>query len=567
MKAAPPIDLNLAKLLRACEFARRDLRDFVRLAWPTLNPSTALTWNWHLDAICEHLQAVTDGQIKRLLINVPPGHSKSTLVAQCWPVWEWLRLPHYRWGFSAYGAVLSGRDSQKRRVLIESGWYQTGFRPEWSLSPDQRVKTFFKNTAQGEMVATSVGGAATGFHYDRLIIDDPLKASEANTAALITHVEWYIDTWSSRKRDGAAEVVIMQRLHDKDLAGHLLRSGNWDALVLPERFEPKSRCATRIGWRDPRTQSGELLNPLRFDEASVDLIWKDMGPRRASAQRQQSPAVGGGAVFKPEWWRFWTYDGRAGTERLPERFDRIIISVDTAIEDKEENDYWAMHVLGMSGAKIYLLDRVHAQMRFKDGERALKRLCEKWPEADAVLVEAYSNGPAVIDQLKGKSVEIDARTGQPKKDDAGNVVVFQGVRGLVGVKHQRGESKEVRAETITGLVEAGDVVLPHESVAPWVEEVLQELADFPTALHDDEVDALVQGVRFLAKRGGSYEQPSMQPRARRVLPSKIPGEAESAALLDRAMRDAQRQVSRRAKTLRKLNTVEPGMRSDRDLPK
>ncbi len=136
MKGTPQLDLHTAKLIRACEYAREHLADFVRLAWPTLNPATNLHWNWHLDAICEHLEAVTAGQIEQLLITVPPGHSKTTLVSQCWPVWEWLRFPHYRWGFAAYGKELSGRDSQRRRTLLESDWYRVGFRPPWQLSAD-----------------------------------------------------------------------------------------------------------------------------------------------------------------------------------------------------------------------------------------------------------------------------------------------------------------------------------------------------------------------------------------------------------------------------------------------
>ncbi len=550
-RTPPQIDLRTAKLAKAAEFARENLADYGRLVWPLLNPRTPLVWNWHMDAICLHLEAVSRGQLKRLLIEVPPGHSKTSWVVQKWPTWEWRTHPHHRWGFASYGASLSVRDSIKRRMLIESPLYRAIMRPDWQLAADVRVKSSFKNSMQGEMTATSVGGAATGFHYDRLIIDDPLKASEAMSKALKSHVDWYIETWSSRKRDGAAEVVIMQRLHDRDLAGHLEREGGWEVLRLPERYEPKLSRTTSIGWRDPRTTPGELLNPRRFPEEEVNRIWKVLGPRRASAQRQQSPTVGDGAVFKPTWWRLWSRKADTerlpqygATEKLPEHFDRIVVSWDPAVQDGEDNDFWSGQAWGQVGPRMYLLDRVHARMRFNEGERAVKRFHEKWHDAEVTLIEMTASGPAIVERLKGRSVDPD--TGR----------VFNGIPGLIGVKVPP-QKKEVRAETITGLVEAGDVILPHPDEAPWVEEVLQELADFPAAVHDDDVDALVQAVQYMAGRM-PLEAVPIQPRPRRaplLEPGQTPQQAEAAAALAKAQREAQRAAARREREIRRTGVV------------
>jgi len=521
-------------LAKAAEYAREHLTDYGRLVWPLLNPRTPLVWNWHQDAICEHLEAVTRGQILRLLIEVPPGHSKTTWVSQIWPTWEWRTHPHHRWGFASYGAALSVRDSIKRRMVLESPLYRAIMRPDWQLAADARVKSSFKNALQGEMTATSVGGAATGFHYDRLIIDDPLKASEALTKALKAHVDWYIETWSSRKRDGAAEVVIMQRLHDRDLAGHLEREGGWDVLRLPERYEPKLARTTSIGWRDPRTTPGELLNPRRFPESEVARIWKVLGPRRASAQRQQSPTVGDGAVFKPEWLARWSYRGEIpGTERLPERFDRFVVSWDTAVEEKEENDYWSGQVWGQSGRRFYLLDRVHMQARYNAGERAVKRLHQKWPDADVTLVESTASGPAIVERLRQPSIDPETRE------------TFPGIPGLIGVKVGK-EGKVQRAEFVTGLFEAGDVVIPHDEVAPWAEEVATEFVEFPTGLHDDDVDAAVQAIRYMSGRAvvEPVPIPERHRRAPPLAPGQTPQQAEATAALDRAQREAQKAARR-----------------------
>jgi hypothetical protein len=281
------------------EAARGSLATFTALAWPELNRGKPLIWARHNDAICEHLEAVSNGQIRKLIICIPPGHSKTTHAAQAWPVWEWLRNPSSRWGCAAYGAELSKRDSVKRRDLISSAWFKTSFKPSWALKGDESLKMVFANDAGGEMRATSVGGAATGFHFDFLLTDDANKALDIYTVRLAQAIQWYEEQWASRLRDPnkSAQVIIGQRLHDRDLPGVKMLDPSWTVLHLPMEYESRHHCVTSIGWEDWRTTEGELLCPERFGPEFV--AEKKKNARVWAAQYQQRPTVGDGRSSRP----------------------------------------------------------------------------------------------------------------------------------------------------------------------------------------------------------------------------------------------------------------------------
>jgi hypothetical protein len=207
------------------ELATRSLAEFVRQAWLVIEPSTPFVPGWHIDAIIEHLEAVTYGQIRNLLINVPPRHMKSLLVSVFWPAWEWIRWPERRWLFSSYGAQLSIRDSVKCRRLIESPWYQSRWAGRFALTSDQNTKGRFDNDRSGYRLSTSVGGAATGEGGDRVVCDDPHNVQEAESDSVRkATLDWWDVTMSTRVNDPktAAMLVIMQRCHEQDLSGHLL---------------------------------------------------------------------------------------------------------------------------------------------------------------------------------------------------------------------------------------------------------------------------------------------------------------------------------------------------------
>lgn len=293
-----PSEIELDRAIAAQSFA-----GFVRAAWHVLEPSSELKWGWSLDAICQHLEAVTKGDIKRLLINVPPGCMKSLLAGVLWPAWEWgpQGRPGLRYLGTAHKQDLGVRDNLKCRRLIQSEWYQA--RWPMKLTGDQNAKTKFENDHTGfreAMAFTSM----TGSRGDRIILDDPLSVDHANSDADLRAAELtFTEALPTRvNNDDSAIVVIMQRLHEKDTAGIILkRDLGYVHLCLPMRFEAERKCVTSIGFEDPRTYDGELLFPERFPEATVSSLEKTMGSYAAAGQLQQRPAPREGGMFKRAW--------------------------------------------------------------------------------------------------------------------------------------------------------------------------------------------------------------------------------------------------------------------------
>lgn len=559
MASSAPQAVGQAEYDALHAFARTDLKTFAQLAWPELNPGTDMIWSWHLDAICDHLEAVTAGHIHRLIINVPPGSSKTSLVCQTWPVWEWLRRPELRWGFAAYGADLSTRDSVARRRLIASDWFQREMRPDWSLAGDQSLKTQFDNDCGGSMRATSVGAGSTGFHFDRLITDDPLRPLDIYTERLGEHVRWFRGTWQSRMRDPqrAAQILIMQRLHDADLAGDLLRAmqqqggERWEHLCIPMRFDSARRSSTSIGWRDPRKTDGELLCPERWSAAWVDTKER-ADPRTFTAQYQQTPKVADGTIFREGAFRFYHLDKHIdGCVPYPgdAAMTRWVGSWDFTFEAGKGTDYNCGGVWARCGSDIYLLDMVHRRMEFSTQRQAALALARKWPEVRCWLIEKKANGAAILDTLRRPYVDA---TGER---DSGLV-------GLVPVVPTEG--KVARAHAISAIVEGGHVLLPHPSIAPWVTRYIDEMVSFPTGSHDDMVDMTTQALRRIGANGVADDDdaldriaPGARPRvdASHDMPVAQPGRGEVEATMRResdkqrgeailSMREAQRLAAR-----------------------
>src|SRR5277367_980518 len=271
------------------ELATRSLREFVRQGWHVVEPATAFVPSWHIDAICDHLEAVTRGDIRNLLINVPPRHMKSLLVSVFWPAWEWTRYPERRWLYSSYAATLTIRDSVKCRRLIESPWYRSRWGHVFSLTGDQNAKTRFDNNRSGYRLSTSVDGAVTGEGGDRIVCDDPHKVDEGDSDTSRKGVlEWWDVAMSTRVNDPktSAKVVVMQRCHQRDLSGHLLEQGGWEHRCLPAEYEGPGRI-TSIGFVDPRTEHGELLWQVRFGPMEIEDSKRSLGSYAAAGQLQQ----------------------------------------------------------------------------------------------------------------------------------------------------------------------------------------------------------------------------------------------------------------------------------------
>lgn len=478
------------------ELARRNLADFVRQAWAFVEPEP-LIWNWHLDAICLHLEAVTRGEIRKLLINVPPGHAKSLVVAVLWPAWIWTQRPEWRSLFASYAAELSTRDSVRCRQVIESEWYQLNFaRPAgWGLRDDQNTKHNFHTTRGGFRYATSVGGGGTGHRGDLVAIDDPLNASDAHSkAARDEAIRWLGQTMSSRLNDmqTGRMVMIMQRLHEDDPSGFVLAGGGWEHLCLPSEFEPERRSVThavRSGeraefYRDPRERPGELLFPAKFPQQVLDEAKgpNALGSYGFAGQHQQRPAPPKGGMFKVGNWRFWKPDGTApdcvaqrplGCYEGPARplpvLDELILSLDANFKKKDDADPISLGIIGKSGADRFLLYRVHGPLGFTRTVEVMREACRLFPEASRKLIEAKANGDAIIETLQSE------------------------IGGIIAVDPEGG--KEARAWPIQPLHEGGNCYLPDG--APWLDEFIAEFAAFPKGRHDDDVDMWSQGLLAL----------------------------------------------------------------------
>lgn len=456
------------------ELASRSLTEFVRQAWPVIRPSTPYVHNWHIDAIADHLEAVTRGEITRLLINMPPRFMKSILVGVMWPAWEWINSPSIQWLTGSYADRLAIRDAREMRTLIESPWYRERWGDRFVLTSDQNEKRRFENDKHGHRIAFSIGGGVTGEGGDRIILDDPhdyeKAQSDTERETATTNFDQQVSTRLNQPAYSAI-VIVMQRLHEKDLSGHVLAAGGYQHLLLPMHYDPKRSKVTVLGKYDPRTQDGELAWPERFPQEVVDNWTKTLGSYGASGQLEQSPTPVAGGIFKRAWWKWYTV--------APAQFDEIIQSWDFAVKDS--NDYVVGQVWGRVGARYYLLDQVRALLDFPASVQAVRTLTAKWPHSGAKLVEDKANGPAVIATLKDE------------------------IAGLIAVSPDG--DKRARALAVTPAIEAGNVFLPDPTIAPWINDYIEELSIFDNGAHDDQVDATSQGLhRMMHGIGQGWSQ-------------------------------------------------------------
>lgn len=477
--------VTLANQVKA-EKAERDLREYIRQAWHVVEPATPYVHGWHIDAMAEHLMAVGAGEIRNLLINVPPRHMKSLTVNVFWMTWEWTKRPWLRWLFSSYALSLSIRDSLKCRRLIESPWYQSNWSDKFQLTGDQNVKSRYDNDSTGYRISTSVDSAATGEGGDIIVADDPHSAKEAQSdTSRNSTLVWWDQTMSTRVNNPktVAKVIVMQRLHEQDLSGHVLERGGWEHLRLPAEFEEKA-YVTSIGWRDPRTQHGELLWADQFGVKELAETKRDLGSYGVSGQLQQNPSPAEGGMIKKMWWRFWVpkgveippYQTRKADgswhihiqEELPERFDIELQSWDMAFKESTDTDFVVGQHWGKRKADKYLLDQIRGRMDFVKTIEAVKDLTKRSPRARTKLVEAKANGPAVVSALR------------------------RDMAGLIEVEPQGG--KIARATAVSPTIESGNVYLPHPAIAPWVEDFINEFSTFPNGANDDQVDGASQAL-------------------------------------------------------------------------
>lgn len=466
---------------------RRGFAEFVRRGWHQVDPAP-LRWSWHLDAVCEHLEAVTRREIRDLVINIPPGCSKSLLASVLWPAWMWSLDPSRRFIVASYAERVVLRDARKHRKLVDGDWYQARW-PAVKIPRDRTASTavsIFNTSQEGMRFSTTIpGGDVTGQHCHDALVDDPINPHAAEAASgvgLDAVLDWWRGVMPTRFLDHATSTrtLIMQRVHERDLTTEFVRAGA-TVLCLPMQFEQ----AHPLRWRcDPRTEEGELLCPARIPAAEVERIATIMGPTRAAAQLQQRPAPATGNIIKLAWLRYWVELPRGGTYAL---------SIDCAFKDTQASSFVVIQVWYVVGANHYLIEEDRDRRAFVETLKHILEVSGRYPEALLKLIEDKANGSAIINVLKDK------------------------IPGLVPV-NPGADSKEARLRATEPLWAAGNVWLPHPTEArypdgrvgaPWVPECVTEITTFPGSAANDRVDAASQYLNHHLRNGTQLLEAAM----------------------------------------------------------
>ena len=492
---------------RRREKAEKSFYEFVKQAWEHIESAPFID-GWHVRLICDHLQAVTEGCVENLLINVPPGHSKSSLTSVLWPVWEWIRKPSVRFFFASYDQRLSTRDSVRCRALLLSSWYQESWGDRFQLTNDQNQKTYFENTAGGYRIATSPTGHGMGQHPDRVVVDDPIDPHGAESEAERQGViDWWDMTMSTRGVSrGVRAVGIMQRLAVDDFSGHVLKYGGFLHVCLPFRFEYNRMAPSPVldpdgvPWQDKRTIEGELLAPGQFSEKAAKNMERRLGAYGIAGQLQQRPVPKGGALFKRKWW-----DGRA-RYRL-ENGDAIIrlgkpgvvvlnqcavfVIVDGAASSKDTADHTVVSVFAVSGqGELFVLWVVRDRFEVEDVVPVVQDVCLAW-RPDWVGIEANGFQIWFVKAARDK-------------------IQFPGIP-TVRELNPEGKGKAHRAASAIIKAEQGEIYLPYldDVNSPWVGGFEEELYAFTgkEGRPDDQTDTVAYAVLAIDKFGyGSTDQ-------------------------------------------------------------
>ncbi len=470
------IALPVSSIVQA-ERARKSFALFAKEAWHVIEPGRPYVGGWHLDAIAEHLEAVTHGHIHKLLVNMPPRHGKSTYIDVLWSVWLLLNKPSTRLLCGSYALNLATRDNIKARRLIRSNWFQARYGNVFTLANDQNAKMKFETDQLGYRMAVSVGSAATGEGGDILLLDDPHNIDEKESAVKReAALDWFDNTWSTRLNDQqtGAMVVVGQRIHEQDVSGHILETndGEWVHLNLPAEYETETPCVTQWqggGWSDPRTQEGELLWIERFPQEVIDKAKRRHGVYGYSALYGQKPVPAGGGIFKQKHERLFTITHDSYILHTP-RGDRAVLkddcelylTIDPAISESQTADYMVIGTWAKTPIKDMLLlavrrDRWSYKDQQDEVEDAFNEDC-----ADFTAVETVAYQHALFQDLLARG--IPCRPFKPQKD------------------------KVARAANAAIWQENGKLYFLHG--ASWLVELRKELYKFPKTSHDDQVDMI-----------------------------------------------------------------------------
>lgn len=449
---------------------REDFISFHSKAFTTASGGDNFAPNWHHDAIGNQLARVQRGAATRLIVTMPPRYLKSITISVAWVAWQLGRDPGLKFVCVSYSAELAQKHAGDCRAIMQTDWYQRVF-PDTRLKRGGGAEMDFATTKGGGRLSTSVGGTLTGRGGDIIIIDDPIKPDEAMSETTRRKViYWYANTLSSRLNDKSkgAILLVMQRLHEEDLAGHLLEAGGWDHLSL-QAIAETSEDVPLGGARMHKRQSGDALHPEREDVARLTALKKEMGSASFSAQYQQSPVPAAGLHVKREWFRHYMEPPK----RQPG--DLIVQSWDTASKDGVFNDFSVSITALVRKNEVFVLDVFRGRLQFPDLRRHAIDLARLW-QTDTLLIEDAASGAQLIQVLRHEAP--------------------QGVPTPIARKPDG--DKETRFSAQTQRIEAGNLLLPED--APWLAAFERELLGFPNLRHDDQVDALTQLLAWRSPR-------------------------------------------------------------------
>jgi predicted phage terminase large subunit-like protein len=434
-----------------------------------LNSGAAFLPSWHIEVMAAKLQAVKDGRLKRLIINIPPRHLKSLAASIALPAWLLGHNPSAAIVSVTYGQELSDKFARDCSAVMMSSWYGGVFATRLSSSraPLQELIT----TKNGFRMATSVGGVLTGRGADYVIIDDPLKPSDAmSESRRVGANEWFDGTLYSRLNDktAAAIVIIMQRLHEDDLVGHVLGQEGWEVVTFAAIADVDERhiVDTPFGRKEFRRGAGEALHPQRESLVTLSQIRAALGEYNFAGQYQQSPAPAGGGMVREEWFR------RYRSEQLPQSFDQIVQSWDTANKPTELADHSVCTTWGVKGPNFYLLNVLRKKLAYPDLKRAVREQ-NKLFKPTAILIEDKASGTQLIQELLEEGLSKISRY-KPDGD------------------------KVMRLHAQTATIENGFVHLPE--AAHWLSDYLAEFMMFPNGRYDDQVDSTAQALAWTKQR-------------------------------------------------------------------
>jgi phage terminase large subunit-like protein len=477
------------------------LQEFVRGAWRVLEPSVPFIDNWHIEEFCEHLEAASTGRLleRDILINTPPGTSKSLVFAVLWPAWEWTWAPWTRWLTSSYDDALALRDAVRTRTLMQSEWYRARVSEPWAFTSHQNTKGYYLNDKTGWRIATSIGGGNTGWHAHRVLIDDAhnVKKAESDAVRLSTLDAWR-EVYPSRVLPGGLRIVVGQRVHEEDVTADWLERESETVHHISIKMEyqapPKKVTAEEEGTlseqtaarpcslsgrpHDPRSKEGELLMPQRFPRLVIERRKIELGPYAYAAQYDQTPTPRAGKLLNPAWF--------PQTPRLERSTIDLVVAFDMNYSDAETSD-WTVGLLGAVERtpvlpRIHLVDGVRAHLAEKDHVQILGEWLLLWkPMLVGIEKRAYEKQGATKDlcnQLMAYCAERNcALTIEPVVADT---------------------DKVSRAMIIPGRAQAG--LITADKRAKFWTDLSKQMSLFPRSQHDDDVDALAHLVRLVVEK-------------------------------------------------------------------